>query len=140
MISALDSSVILDVLGGKGDFSESSMQVVRKVRREGKLIVCECVIAEIYPAFSDQKEVLEFLMDWQIDYLPLSRESALLAGNRFSAYLQRGGTQKRVLPDFLIGAHAEIQADRLIARDRGYLRDYFTDLVLLDPSVGSASQ
>ena len=135
MISALDTSVILDVLTGNGAFSESSMWAVRKARTEGKLIVCECVVAEIFPAFVDQSEVGEFMLDWQIHFVPLSQESSLLAGEHFSAYLKRGGSQRRVLPDFLIGAHAEVHADRLVARDRGYLRDYFTDLVVIDPSV-----
>ena len=39
------------------------------------------------------------------------------------------------MADYLIGAHAQTHADRLIARDRGYLRDYFADLTVLDPSV-----
>ena len=38
------------------------------------------------------------------------------------------------MADFLIGAHAQTQADRLVARDRGFLRDYFSSLELLDPS------
>lgn len=135
MISALDTSVILDVLTGNSDFSDSSMRAVRKVRAEGKLIVCECVIAEIFPAFSDQTEVVEFMLDWQVHFVPLSQESSLLAGEHFRAYLKRSGLQGRVLPDFLIGAHAEVHADRLVARDRGYLRDYFTNLVMIDPSV-----
>ena len=136
MISALDTSVILDVLVGNDKFTDSSMRTIRKVRSEGKLIVCECVIAEIFPVFRDQREVVEFMLDWQIHFVPLTQESAMLAGENFSAYLKRGGTQRRVLPDFLIGAHAEIHADRLVARDRGYLRDYFKDLLLLDPSAG----
>ncbi len=48
--------------------------------------------------------------------------------------LSRGGEAKRVVADFLIGAHALRSADRLLARDRGYLRDYFASLDVWDPA------
>ena len=136
MISALDTSVILDVLAVNDNFCDSSMQAIRNARSGGKLIVCECVVAEVFPALQDEQQVTEFMLDWQIHFVPLSLESAMLAGKNFRSYLERGGTQKRVLADFLIGAHAKIHADRLVARDRGYLRDYFKDLELVDPSAG----
>jgi predicted nucleic acid-binding protein len=136
MISALDTSVILDVLAGNNPCCDSSMQAIRNARSTGKLIVCECVVAEVFPALQDEQQVTEFMLDWQIHFVPLSLESAMLAGKNFRSYLERGGTQKRVLADFLIGAHAKIHADRLVARDRGYLRDYFKDLELVDPSAG----
>lgn len=136
MISALDTSVILDVLAGNNPFCDSSVQAIRNARSTGKLIVCECVVAEVFPALQDEQQVTEFMLDWQIHFVPLSLESAMLAGKNFRSYLERGGTQKRVLADFLIGAHAKVHADRLVARDRGYLRDYFEDLELVDPSAG----
>ena len=73
------------------------------------------------------------LADWQLTFVPSSRDSALLAGEHWTRYLARGGKARRVLPDFLIGAHAAVHADRLLARDRGYLRDYFSTLTLWEP-------
>ena len=88
------------------------------------------MLAEIAPAFKDEKTLREFLADWQVDFIPSSRESALLAGRNFARYLSRGGRQGRIVADFLIGAHAMLHADRLLARDRGYLRDYFSKLAV----------
>jgi hypothetical protein len=36
----------------------------------------------------------------------------------------------------ILGAHAQVQADRLVTRDRGFYQTYFPNLAVLDPSKG----
>jgi hypothetical protein len=77
----------------------------------------------------------QFLSDWNLTFVPSSQASAILAGEMFRTYLQRGGKRNRVVPDFLVAAHAQTHAQRLLARDRGYYRDYFTQLKCWDPTA-----
>jgi predicted nucleic acid-binding protein len=135
MTTAVDSSVILDVLADDAAFANRSSQALRQASAQGQLVICESVLAEIFPALGDRETVVRFLADWQLDFLPSDLESAMLAGELFLAYRKRNRERKRILADFLVGAHAVVHADRLLARDRGYLRDYFENLQLVDPVV-----
>lgn len=133
MKTAVDTSVILDVVTDDPHWGDASEAALIDAYKLGPLVIGECVLAEITPAFKSE-ELESFLKDWRIQYSPTSRESAIRAGLMFKTYLKRASTHKRVLPDFLIGAHALEHTGRLIARDRGYYRDYFEGLLLIDPS------
>jgi len=136
MVTAVDTSVLLDVLLNDPQHAPASMAAPRRGSVEGSLVVCEIVLAEIAPTLAPA-EMPQFLSDWNLTFVPSSQSSAILAGEMFRAYLQRGGTQNRVVPDFLVAAHAQTHAQRLLARDRGYYRDYFKQLELWDPNPGS---
>lgn len=133
MITSVDTSVLIDVLSNQPDFAARSEAALRTARREGRLIVCEAVVAELSPVLPTQQELMEFLGDVGLDFVPSPLEVAVQAGTTYSRYLKNRGGAARVLPDFLIAAHAQHLADRLLTRDRGYYRTYFEGLVLLAP-------
>ena len=136
MVTAVDTSVLLDVLLNDPQHSGPSIAALRQAANEGSLIICETVLAEIVPTLAPP-DLPQFLADWNLTFTASSQLSALLAGEMFRTYLQRGGKRGRVVPDFLIAAHAQYHAQRLLARDRGYYRDYFTRLQLWDPTPAS---
>ena len=112
------------------------MTALRRAAVEGSLILSEIALAELTPALSPV-DLPQFISDWNLTFVPSSQPSAILAGEMFRIYLQRGGRRGRVVPDFLLGAHAQTHAQRLLARDRGFYWDYFKQLKLWDPATSS---
>jgi len=69
-----------------------------------------------------------------VDFSAIELETALAASASWKKYRDRGGRRDRVAADFLIGAHALLQANRLLTRDRGFYRAYFSSLKVIDSS------
>ena len=118
MITALDSSIVLDVLTGETAEAERSLSAIRKASQEGKLIIGESVLAENAPC---SMKALNSRSSCGIGGSSSTGkpESALLAGEMLARLLSRKKERTgRILADFLIGAHAQIFAERLLARDR----------------------
>lgn len=133
MITAVDSNVLLDILGADPKFGRSSRDALVEASSSGALIACDVVWAETAAAFSSTKEATRGLRELGINFIPLDATCALNAANTWRTYRKRGGTRQRVIADFLIGAHATELADRLLTRDRGFYRSYFQKLTIVDP-------
>ena len=54
-------------------------------------------------------------------------------GEMLQRYRARGRVRTRVIPDFMIGAHALLQCRGLITYDSGFHRDYFKGLKVIVP-------
>jgi hypothetical protein len=135
MITAADSNVLFDIITASPRFGARSRAAFDQARLDGTIVVSEVVWAEVTAGFNDLATGARALEMLGAEYLPMAHESAALAGQMWRRYRQAGGSRERLLPDFLIGAHAQHHADRLLTRDRGFYRPYFSDLVLLDPTV-----
>ena len=132
MITAVDSSVLI-ALCRKEPGWESWSDCLRVAASEGGLSVCPVTFAEVAGGFSSGSALLELLTSLGFVYDAIRPDAAHLAGEVFREYRRQGGPRDHLIPDFLIAAHAQTQADRLAAIDRGYLRAYFPGLSLLRP-------
>lgn len=131
MITAIDSSVLWAILKQEPGHS-GWLQTLQGAAADGPLILCPVVFAELAPSAADAGELSGFLARLAISYSPISEAAAHLAGQTFKQYRLAGGPRQHLIPDFLIAAHAQIQANRLAAIDRGYLSRWFPGLPLLE--------
>lgn len=132
MKTAIDSSVLLAIFNAEPG-AKSWLDVLVQARREGQLVICDVVYAEISSAFALESNLQATLRKLGVQFEPTAPPAAWNAGRSFRAYRDAGGPREHLIADFLIGAHAQAQADRLAAVDRGYLRRYFAGLSLLAP-------
>jgi len=134
VITAVDTNVLLDVFSDNAEFGRRSANALRRCIAEGSLLACDVVWAETRAWFPEAKGAENAFSRLRLDYSPLDAATALQAGCAWQAYRKAGGPRDRVIADFLIGAHATAQADRLLTRDRGFYRSYFAELSILDPA------
>jgi len=133
MITALDTNVLLDILLPNEKFADASAEALERAAAAGSMVICDLVYGELCAHFRAQRECDEFLKDTQIRMEPLNRPSLFLASRVWRNYHLQGGHRDRILPDFLVGAHAQLQASRLLSRDRGFYRKMFPSLTLIEP-------
>ena len=128
MITAVDTSVLLDVFLADGRYGEQSKAWLRAAYDAGAIIVCDIVYAELVPAFHDRSVLDRALRDINATTSPVDTAIAYDAGLRWMRYRQAGGPRKRIISDFLIGAHAVAVAESFLTRDRGFYSSYFPEL------------
>jgi predicted nucleic acid-binding protein len=134
MITAIDTNVLLDILISNADFCDAATQAIEESASLGSLVICDLVYAELCVHFARQEECDDFLGSNEIRVEPLTRAAHFAASRVWQEYRRQGGRRTRILADFVVGAHAQLQANRLLSRDRGFYQRLFPTLNLVDPS------
>lgn len=128
MITAVDTSVLLDIFGADEQHGPESRERLMAAYDAGAVVVCDIVYAELVPAFGSRALLDETLHRINTVPSPISTDIAYEAGLRWQRYRQAGGPRERIITDFLIGAHALGAADKFLTRDRGFYSSYFPEL------------
>lgn len=134
MKTAVDTSVLLDIFGADPTFGERSRDALRDAYNKGALVACDVTWAEVRAHFPSDASFEDAMRLVGIRFDPIGPEAARKAGQLWKERRKRGAKRDRIVPDFLIGAHAQHQADALLSRDRGFYNSYFKDLSTIDPT------
>jgi hypothetical protein len=133
--SAIDTNIISSLFGAEPSGRLLARSTSADLREEGALVICGVVYAELlaHPRVPP-KELSEFLRDTDIEAdFATDRELWVEIGIRYSRCATRrrrakGGSQRRLLADFVIGAHALLRADRLVTFNGADFRSDFPEL------------
>ena len=136
MRSAVDSSILFDVLLPDPKFGPASAKRLREAIDGGVVVACEVVWAEVRGYFPSEESFNTTVAKLGIEFDPVSEEAARMAGKFWRDYRStKKSRREHLIPDFLVGAHALHQTDVLISRDRGFYRRCFSGLKLIDPAL-----
>ncbi len=129
----VDSNVLVDVFAASGEWRSWSTRAMAEAGSREGLAINPVIYAELGAAFASESELDRFLPTTRFARLELPYSAAWLAGHAFVRYRRSGGTRRSPLPDFYIGAHAQVAGLTLLTRDAGRYRSYFPKVRLIAP-------
>jgi predicted nucleic acid-binding protein len=129
-----DTNVLLDIATADRIWLAWSENQFRTAAAQGPILINPIIYAELAPAFASTADLDRWLDPAVFQRLPLPYPAGWLAAQAFVKYRRGGGAKTSPLPDFYIGAHAEIEKRTLITRDAARYRTYFPDVPLIAPT------
>lgn len=131
----VDTNVLIDMLGPGSAQRDWSLQALDRCIAEGALVINTVIWAELAASPLTEAELNSSfgMLSLKREALPL--EVAFAAGKAYRQYRLMGGLRERTLPDFLIGAHAQIGNHRLLTRDGVRYSSYFPTVQLITPET-----
>ena len=134
-----DTSVILDALDKDSEHFEWASQLLIDAAAEAGAAVNAVTLAELCAGDHDPESVQTDLLNWDLQVLDIPAAAAAICGKAHRRYAvarrtSGGGSAPKIpLPDFFIGAHAEIMKWKLATRDAERIARYFPKVHLLTP-------
>ena len=139
----LDTNVIIDAHRGAGNDRLRAMNLISlAVTGSGAAINC-VTLAELYAGPRRGEDIEEDMRRAGVAILDVPIATAAICGRAYRRYRlarrRSGGGQapSMPLPDFFIGAHAELVGWKLATRDVERYRIYFPAVELIEPATVS---
>lgn len=130
----VDSCVLIDVFDFDERWNEWSLAALNNCKNEG-LRINAVIYAEVAPSFKSASQFDSTLAELDLTYSDINSLAAWRAAQAHEQYRQNKGEQKMILPDFYIGAQAEVMKWAVLTRDQSRFRTYFPKVRLIAPDT-----
>ena len=132
-MNLFDTNVLLDIATADPTWLAWSESQLRIAAAQGPILINPIIYAELAPAFGSEGDLNRWLDPGVFKRLPLPYAAGWIAAQAFINYRKNGGAKSSPLPDFYIGAHAEVENLKLVTRDAARYRTYFPKVTLIAP-------
>jgi predicted nucleic acid-binding protein len=139
-MTAVDTNVLVALWDKNDRFNMKAQKALDRALASGSLVIAAPVYAELLAKPSRTQQMLDELfsdanirVDWEI-----SERVWRLAGEASQAYgvrrlASKGGESRRIVADFVIGAHALANGHSLLTFDQGFYERNFPGLMVKKP-------
>lgn len=136
MTTSIDTNLLVALWNEDDTLNKAAAKALGSIRED--LVICGVVYAELLAERGRTEEFLDnFFFETRIEVeWDLDQSIWRSAGNAFAGYStrrrkSRSGTPRRILADFLIGAHAGVKGYTLVTLDDRLYRAAFPKLRLI---------
>ena len=138
MVTALDTNILVALLEGEKSSEIIVKRALQDASKIGRLVICGAVFAEL---MASPRRTEAFLSDFcsdtgvSVDWSE-GEQVWRSAGRAYARYAvnrrrQKSGVPRRILTDFVIGAHALVNRHSLLTADTRIYRTAFPKLKLV---------
>ena len=143
----LDTNVLIYASDKSAPHHDWARRIIAEAVSSGGAAIDAVSLAEICVGEEDPGTAAQRIRNWGVEILNVPAAAAEVCANAYRVYRERRLSQSgkeslaMPLPDFFIGAHAQVMDWPLATADDGRIRTYFPSIALkLPPSVDAVRE
>ncbi|MHA3841001.1 type II toxin-antitoxin system VapC family toxin [Sphingomonas aestuarii] len=134
MATFVDTNVIVDILNADPNRGGICTNLINEAKARGRVLITDMVFAELSVAMDTVDDAEQVVRSLDLSLVRCPTAGLFRAGKAYKTYReQNAGPKNNVLPDFVIGAHADVEGAPLITSDVNRMTGYFPELQVLKP-------
>jgi predicted nucleic acid-binding protein len=134
-MTIVDTNVVVDLLTEDSAWLDWSAERLDHQAARGPVIVNEVIYAELSMGLADETAVENALAELDVAFHRTPIPALFVAGKAYLRHRRAGGIRTGVLPDFSIGAHAQVMGLPILTRDPRRYRAYFPEVEVIAPEA-----